>query len=248
VFSEEPYCGPPPILEGLWSRWTFDPLAALIMIGIVALWLLAGRRDSTGRRALLCVLCLFIVAFFSPLCALTVALFSARVFHHVVLISIAAPLIAIALPWRTGPVFPLAAATMLHVLIVWIWHAPLAYDWAVVGALPYWLMQLSLLSTGWVFWRELFLSHGRSGASLIALIAFVAQMGLLGALLVFAPFAIYPIHFETTTAFGISALADQQLAGLVMWVPAMLPYIAAALILLMRLLKDQPEAEAGWSR
>jgi len=54
-------------------------------------------------------------------------------------------------------------------------------------------------------------------------------MGLLGALLVFAPRPLYWVHFESTAAWGLTPLADQQLAGLLMWVPAMLPYLAVGL-------------------
>ncbi len=59
-------------------------------------------------------------------------------------------------------------------------------------------------------------------------------MGLLGAVITFARVPLYPPHFATTDPFGLSALADQQLAGLIMWVPATIPYLAAALLLIGR--------------
>ena len=237
----DPYCGPVPLPADLWSRWVFDPFAALLMVALFGSWLLIGRRDTVGRLALAGALVLIAVAFFSPLCALTTALFSARVAHHVVLIGIVAPLLAIALPWRDGPLLPLAPLTILNALIVWIWHAPSAYEWAVYGAGPYWLMQLSLLASSWLFWREALSPLARPGGALIALAAFVGQMGLLGALLVFSPFAVYAPHLSTTAPYGLSALTDQQLAGLLMWVPAMLPYLAAGLWLVLRLTNALPK-------
>jgi len=54
-------------------------------------------------------------------------------------------------------------------------------------------------------------------------------MGLLGALIVFAPRPLYVVHLASTTAWGLSPLADQQLAGLLMWVPATLPYLGVVL-------------------
>jgi putative membrane protein len=54
-------------------------------------------------------------------------------------------------------------------------------------------------------------------------------MGLLGALIVFAPRPIYWVHLASTAPWGLSPLADQQLAGLLMWVPAMLPYLCVGL-------------------
>ena len=67
------------------------------------------------------------------------------------------------------------------------------------------------------------------GSALIALVATIAQMGLLGAIIVFAPRPLYLVHLISTAPWGLSPLADQQLAGLLMWVPAMLPYLGVGL-------------------
>jgi putative membrane protein len=56
----------------------------------------------------------------------------------------------------------------------------------------------------------------------------VLQMGMLGALLTFASVPLYVPHLTTTFAFGLDPLGDQQLAGILMWVPASLPYLAVA--------------------
>jgi len=232
------YCGPPPVPDSIWLQWNFDPFAIALMVLIAIGWFTQGRRDSAGRAAVFGALVLVGVAFLSPICALTVALFSVRVANHVILISVTAPLLAIALPWRRGPRLPLALLTVLSAFTLWIWHAPLAYEWAIGGALPYWLMQFTLLVPSWLFWREIFSPERSFGPSILALLSFVAQMGLLGAILVFARRPIYPPHFLTTDPFGISALSDQQLAGLVMWVPAMFPYIAVALWLLVRFMSS----------
>jgi putative membrane protein len=237
------YCGPPPLPEDLWYRWSFDPIAVALIGALFGAWLLSGRRDTQGRSALVGALGLIFLAFLSPFCDLTTALFSARVAHHVILIGIIAPLLAVALPWRSGPLLPLSALTLLNALTVWLWHAPSAYEWAVFGVGPYWLMQLSLLATSWLFWREVLSPLTRTGGALIALVAFIAQMGVLGALLVFAPFAVYAPHLATTTPFGLSALADQQLAGLLMWVPAMVPYLVAGIWLVLRLTNAIPSRQ-----
>ena len=55
-------------------------------------------------------------------------------------------------------------------------------------------------------------------------------MGLLGAIITFARTPIYSPHFATTEPWGLSALSDQQLAGLIMWVPATIPYLLGALV------------------
>ena len=65
------------------------------------------------------------------------------------------------------------------------------------------------------------------------------EMGLLGALLTFSQNAIYAPHALTTAAWGLSPLEDQQLAGLIMWAPGALAYLAAALARLYRLLEGE---------
>ena len=87
------YCGPAPAPEELLSSWNLDPLALALLV-LVSLW--AART----RPGLIAVVILAFV-FISPLCALSSALFSARVVHHVLLVTIAAPLLAIARPERT---------------------------------------------------------------------------------------------------------------------------------------------------
>lgn len=80
-----------------------------------------------------------------------------------------------------------------------------------------------------LLWRAILAPATEVGSALVALVTTVAQMGLLAALIVFAPRAIYAAHFASTEAWGMSPLADQQLAGLLMWAPASLPYIGLGL-------------------
>jgi putative membrane protein len=53
--------------------------------------------------------------------------------------------------------------------------------------------------------------------------------GALGALLVIARHAWYPVYGDGPGTWGLTALEDQQLGGLIMWVPCGLVYMAAAL-------------------
>jgi len=70
----------------------------------------------------------------------------------------------------------------------------------------------------------------------------MAQMGVIGALLVFAAQPLYAAHEATTWPWGLTPLADQQLAGLIMWVPGAVPYLVLLLVRVGRLLARQ-EAE-----
>jgi putative membrane protein len=169
------------------------------------------------------------VIFISPLCALSSALFSARVLHHVLLIAAVAPLLALAFPIRGLSSGPLALLVGLHAIILWVWHMPAPYEWGLASVPSYWLMQASLLGSAWLLWRAIVAPTAQSGPSLVALAATSAQMGFLAALIVFAPRPLYPVHFGSTAVWGMSPLADQQLAGLLMWAPASLPYLGVGL-------------------
>jgi putative membrane protein len=90
-------------------------------------------------------------------------------------------------------------------------------------------MQATLLGSAWLLWRGILVPAAQPGPALVALGTTIAQMGLLSALIVFAPQPLYAVHFASTTAWGLGPLADQQLAGLLMWVPADLPYLCVGL-------------------
>lgn len=216
------YCGTPPLPGDLLLRWNLDPvlLLGLAVCAIVALRSLHPRLALSGVAVLALV-------FVSPLCALSVALFSARAMHHILLVTCAAPLIAAAFPARCGG--HLAIALLASTTSFWVWHLPTPYDQALANSAIYWLMQVSLLGTAIWFWRNLFAAEPLP-ATLAATFA-MTQMGLLGALLTFAPDALYTAHAGTTQAWGMGQIADQQLAGLMMWVPGIIPYgVAAALV------------------
>lgn len=250
TFTAIPYCGTAPLPTELWTRWNFDPW---VLIGLAALawagWA-HGRNDSRGRLALSISLAFLCIMFISPLCALASALFSARVAHHLLLIAVAAPLLAIVFPVHRadaatdrGPRISLTALTLMHAAVVWTWHAPAPYRHALSSDLIYWVMQSSLLLSAWWLWRRILWREHVGGAALLALLGTVMQMGLLGALLVFAPRAVFTPHFGQTLPYGITALQDQQLAGLLMWMPATLPYLAAALMLSIHWLRTAPQVQ-----
>ena len=81
-----------------------------------------------------------------------------------------------------------------------------------------------------------------SGGAVLYLFSTALHTGVLGALLTLAPTSWYPSYRFSTRPFGLSALEDQQLGGLIMWVPAGLVFLAAALWLLARLLQARPSS------
>jgi putative membrane protein len=232
------YCGPAAIPADLWLRWNADPI---LLIALAGLAVAVARGHTMSPRAGWAALGLMVLIFVSPLCALSSALFSARVLHHVLLIAGVAPLLALAFPARRMSSLPLSLLVGVHAVILWLWHAPGPYGWGLASVPAYWLMQLSLLGSAWLLWRGIFMRAAEPGPALIALVATVVQMGLLGAVIVFASQPLYVAHFLSTSAWGLSPLADQQLAGLLMWVPAILPYLSVGLWLTWSSLRPRAE-------
>jgi putative membrane protein len=232
-----PYCGAAPLPDEWLTRWNFDPL---LLLGLGALFLLLRKASPNGarRQYRVAALALAVLLFVSPFCALASALFSARVAHHGLLSGVLAPLLVFALPVsRTRWPGSLAGWTALQAIAFWMWHAPNVYAEALSTDLVYWAMQASLLGTSAGFWAVL----KRSGepAAIAALLATTVQMGLLGALITFAGAPLYAPHFLTTEPWGLTPLEDQQLAGLVMWVPAAALYLGAAILVARRLLAQE---------
>ncbi|MCP1168946.1 cytochrome c oxidase assembly protein [Limimaricola litoreus] len=209
------YCGVAPAPAVALQSWNLDPV---LLLGLL-LMLVVLRRQRTGPAAV----GVLALAFVSPLCAISVGLFSARVVHHVLLVAVAAPLLAAALPARRakGAALPFLVSTAL----LWAWHLPGAYDLALRDIAVYWLMQATLLGSAVWFWRAVLGAREGFDAVLWSL-AGLMQMGALGALLTFAPAPLYAAHALAPLDWGLTPLADQQLGGLIMWVPAMLPYAA----------------------
>ena len=219
------YCGPAPVPEELWLRWNLDP----VVLAALALLALLVARDSKAGAAAVAVL---VLAFVSPLCALSSALFSARVVHHVLLVAVAAPLLALARPAKRSGTAALAFA--VSTAILWLWHLPVAYDLALGHVGIYWVMQLSLLASAVWFWLAVF-AQARAPVEAVSLVvAGFAQMGMLGAILTFAPDPLYDAHAVAPLNWGLTPLADQQLGGLLMWVPAGLPYAVAGMLVARR--------------
>jgi putative membrane protein len=233
-----PYCGAAPGPAEWLGQWNFDPVLIAGLLGAVVAWRVAGpHADRQRSLAFGAGIALLAVLFVSPLCALTSALFAARTAHHAILVAAAAPLFALALPHPTRLGGSLARWTGLQAIVLWAWHYPPLYATALASDAVYWAMQGSLLATALMFWAAL--RQASVTTAVAALLATMVQMGLLGALITFSGGPLYTPHFLTTTPWGLSPLEDQQLAGLIMWAPAAAVYLAAALVVAGRWLRDE---------
>ena len=88
-----PYCGPAPSPANLLADWNFDVIVGLLGVLAVAMFVVLHRQEGFKPGRYAGAIAVFVIAFASPLCALSSALFSARVVHHLLLVLVAAPLL-----------------------------------------------------------------------------------------------------------------------------------------------------------
>jgi putative membrane protein len=141
-----------------------------------------------------------------------------------------------------------SVAAVLHGLALWLWHAPSAFDAALAYDAVHMLEHVSFLGTALVFWGTIVGARGsrRAAPALGAMFATLLHGGVLGALITLAPQPIYRWYRGRTELWGLSLLEDQQLAGLLMWVPLGTIYLAACLVLASRLVTEpEPRVSAS---
>lgn len=218
----------------------------------------SGRKVAAFALGMLAVF----VALVSPLDALAGALFSAHMGQHILLMQVAAPLLVLGISpailawgapraWRRPLLsgghslawvhtswkalsHPLVAWA-LHTLALWIWHTPRLYEAALVDERLHVLEHLSFLGSGLLYWWTVFQPKGLDrelGVRLLSVFTMAMQSGLLGALLTFAPLPWYAGQSAGAAAWGLTALEDQQLAGVLMWAPGGLVYLISAVWML----------------
>lgn len=240
------YCGQPPEPSELAGAWKFDPIAIGGLFALLVVYLLAVRNDrpALAQRVPFVIAgwTIGMLALFSPLCAWSVSLFSARIGQHLILIFAAAPLLALGridrLISAPSP-RPMLAATAFA-LTLWFWHAPAPYAWTFRSDVAYWAMHATLVMSAIWLWHNIL--HRAPDLSLAAMsAATMMQMSMLGALISLAPSALFAPHFATTIAWGLTPLQDQQLGGALMWVVGGLVFLTLSLIALRRLVEPEPQ-------
>ena len=196
-----------------------------------------------SRRALLTALLVIGIALFSPLEEMAHALSSAHMVQHLLLILVAGPLLAYAVDIRfaTKWLTP-AVAWLMHTTIIWFWHAAGPYTAAVVNPLVHGIEHLTFLLTAVLFWSAVGIGRKPEGLGVLLVFGMALQSVFLAVLLTFAETPWYWVYEATTQAYGLDPLSDQQLAGVIMWVPAGLVYTGIGLALLLSWIRQHDTA------
>jgi putative membrane protein len=207
-----------------------------------------------------------IIALDSPVHELGEQLFWVHMTQHEVLMLVSAPLLVMGEPllpflWALSPAWrgrvaniarsnvfkkcwalvsaPLSA-WLLSALALWIWHAPWLFDQTVHNDLIHAAQHASFLGTALLFWWPLVnrKSALNYGAGVAYVFTTILHTSVLGALLTFSQHPWYSTYVTTAPAWGMSALEDQQVGGLIMWIPAGTLLLIVALVLLVKWIND----------
>jgi cytochrome c oxidase assembly factor CtaG len=217
-------------------------------------------RDAPAWRAVCFAgaLVLALAALVSPLDALSDQLFFMHMIQHVVLLDLV-PILAILgltrvllrpltrqiseLERRAGVLAHPVSAVVLYVGVIWSWHIPAAYDLALRHSAVHLLEHASFLLAGSLYWWHL-LSPIRARMRLSGMgpVAYMAStkvlVGALGMGLAFAPTAMYGYYTHRARVWGLSALSDQSLAGILMALEQSIVMGIALVVLFVRALAE----------
>ncbi|GAC1567271.1 MAG: cytochrome c oxidase assembly protein [Ktedonobacteraceae bacterium] len=259
------------------TRWNWDPSIVIGTALIVGLYLYAigpvrkRHQFASASRgqvfAFMLGMGLMFLALVSPLDELGDSyLFSAHMVQHLFLTIIGPPLLLIGTPdWFIRPIvrnkmlfaaahvftYP-AVAFFLFNADFFAWHAPLLYNATLENSTIHIIEHLSFIIFGVLNWWPIF-SPSRDlpplsiGGQILYLFLSGMPVVLLGAGLTFAP-PLYAPYIAAPRVWGISAVTDQQLGGLIMWVPGNIIIIVIMSVLFLRWMQRKEKEQAAQER
>lgn len=206
---------------------------------------------------------ILVLALCSPLDTLSDQyLFSAHMVQHMLIAIVCPPLWLLGTPeWMLAPLFKRARVTRVMRWLtnpivafgvfnadLWLWHTPALYDATLVNDSIHILEHLSFIVFGILFWWPI-LSPVRQipriskGFGVLYLFMACQPMVALGALLTFAAHPLYQPYVTAPRIWGSTPLGDQQLGGLIMWLPTNIPYVIALSVMFFQWIADHDRAE-----
>ena len=222
-----------------------------------------------------------VIALLSPVHPLSSVLFYVHMTQHELLMVVAAPLVVLGRPatvmlWA----FPSAAcrevlgklrqaglgyvwrwstnaliAFVMHALVLWVWHVPVLFEATLASDAVHALQHALFFGTALMFWQAVLVGERRAadyGLAVLYLFLTAMHSGALGALITFASTPWYPSYTTRAPMWLLTPLEDQQLGGLIMWIPAGMIYVVAGLALFAawlresdRRVRQRPPTEGG---
>ncbi|HLS68529.1 MAG TPA: cytochrome c oxidase assembly protein [Kiloniellales bacterium] len=238
---------PPVTPQNLWQSWVFAPetLAPLLLLSCLPWVLPAFRRSAGVDRSYWILGCSFLaLALVSPLCRLAATLAWAHMVQHLILILLAPLALALGLrPLLAGRRLPaslVSLATLFLGAAIWLSHLPWLYERALQQEILHLALLAGLLGSALLFWLTALSAPALRAMGMVFVT--IVHSGLLGALLTFSDRLWYPVFGVGPGLWGLTPMEDQQLAGLIMWVPMGLILAAIGLWLWLNdlLWSDEP--------
>lgn len=189
-------------------------------------------------------------------------LFSAHMIQHMILAIVAPPLLLLGLPgWLFEPLFRTETARRIgrwitHPIIafgllqadIWLWHAPPLYDATLANETIHVLEHLTFFVFGLLYWLPImsptpYFPRISKPFAILYLFVGCQPMVALGAIITFAANPLYAPYVSAPRVWGLSPLEDQQLGGLIMWLPSNIPYLIALSVIFFQWVSDHDRAE-----
>ncbi len=251
-----------------WTAWHFEPTVVVGALVVGGLYLLVALRTAslTWRKAAFFYAGSLIVfiGLVSPLDAAADRLLSMHMLQHVVLTTVGPPLVLLGLApamfqsllrpgnpnrialFLTHPVFAAAAL----IINMWIWHAPPLYEAALRETPVHATMHIAFIATGLLFWMPVIqplpqLANLGHGARLLYLFVTGFPMEILALLFIASSTVVYDFYLNAPRLFGLSAIEDQQIAGIIMGAVGQAAAFVAITLLFFRFLDQEEEREAA---
>lgn len=255
------------------ASWSFAPGVVLALVVYLGVYVVRWRRSRAPGEphppsvARLCVFALgiltLVIALVSPIDALGEQILAMHMVQHVLLLDVAPILLILGLTkvllrpatrrihaierrvgWLAAPLF----AVVLYTAAMWVWHVPALYDAAAENDAVHVLEHLTFTAAGFLYWWHLLSPVStrlpREGMTpLVYMLSTKVTVGFLGILLTFAPNAIFSYYEGQPRWWGLSADADQALAGAIMALEQAVVMGIAVAVLFTRMLTESEKRE-----
>lgn len=252
-----------PSTQALLTEWHWEPTVLLGIVLLTGLYFYAvgplrEKRNwgppATRRQVSMFILSLLtlVLALLSPLDYIGDSyLFSVHMVQHLLLATLWPPLLILALPsWLAAAIFRVPGASLLRFFTaavpallffnadIYLWHLPALYDLTLSNETIHVVEHLTFMVFGLFVWWPVLSPLYRQRLSyplqVLYLVAAGMLMMVLGIVFTFAPDALYSPYSIAPRLWGLSAVTDQEIGGLIMWYPGNVPYVVVLIVAFYR--------------